>query len=76
VFLKDGEVQSTNGFLNSLRLKFCDINNTLFSLKAHINILVKDKRWIQNTRQFIKFNEISEDLMSMMSIAEEFYTII
>jgi len=58
--------------LNSLRLKFCDINNTLFSLKAHINILVKEKRGIQNKRQFIKFNEISDDLMGMMSITEEF----
>jgi DNA-binding response OmpR family regulator len=58
--------------LNSLKLKFCDINNTLFSLKTHINILVKEKRGIQNKKQFIKFNEISDDLMSMMSITEEF----
>jgi len=34
--------------LNLLRLKFYDINNTLFSLKAYINIHVKKKYGIQN----------------------------
>ena len=58
--------------LNSVRLKFCDINNTLFSLKAHINMLVKEKNGIRNKVQFTIFNELSDDLMSMMSIAEEF----
>jgi DNA-binding response OmpR family regulator len=34
--------------LNSLRLKFFDMHNTLFSLKAHMNILVEEKHGIRN----------------------------
>jgi len=60
------------GVLNSLRLKFCDINNTLFSLKAQINILDREKHGILNKGNLPKYNEISNNLTSMMSIAEEF----
>ena len=54
--------------LNSLRLKFCDINNTLFSLIDHINILCHENDAILNNTNFIKFNEISDGLKNMMSI--------
>ena len=48
--------------LNSLRLKFCDINNTLFPLKAHINILVQKKHGIRNKgnlRNLMKYQTTS-----------------
>ena len=39
--------------LNSLRLKFFDIDNTLFSLKAHRNMVVREKYGIRNTGTII-----------------------
>jgi DNA-binding response OmpR family regulator len=67
---KRGEIN--NLVLNSLRLKFCDINNTLFSLMANINILVQKNYELLNDNNLININKISDDLLSMTSIAEEF----
>jgi DNA-binding response OmpR family regulator len=67
---KGGEIN--NLVLNSLRLKFCDINNTLFSLMANINTLIKRNHDILNDSNLIYINKISDDLMNMTSIAEKF----
>lgn len=58
--------------LNSLRSKFCHINNTLFSLIANINILIQNNHDILNDSNLTNINKISDDLMSIMSITEEF----
>jgi DNA-binding response OmpR family regulator len=57
--------------LNSLRIKFGGIHNTLFSLKAHINILVQEGNGIRNKGKLC-IDKISDDVMSMMNITEEF----
>lgn len=58
--------------LNSLRLKFCDINNTLVSLMANINLLIHKDHDILNDSNLKNINKISDDLMNMMSIVKEF----
>ena len=58
--------------MNSLRLKFRYINNTLFSLMANINYLIHNHYDTLNDSNLININGISDDLMSMMSIAEQF----
>jgi DNA-binding response OmpR family regulator len=58
--------------LNSLRLKFCDINNTLVSLVANINLLIHTDHDILNDSNLININKISDDLTNMMSIVKEF----
>jgi response regulator RpfG family c-di-GMP phosphodiesterase len=58
--------------LNALRLKFCDINNTLFSLIAHLKIMVQENRDILPAGNFSQINEMSIDLLKLMNIAEDF----
>jgi len=67
---KGGEIN--NMVLNSLRLKFSHINNALFSLIANINLLIQENHDILNDSNLININKLSYDLVSMMSIAEQF----
>jgi len=57
--------------LNSLMLKFCGINNSIYSLMANIKILVREKHINFNNSNFTIFDDISKELMEMMSISEE-----
>jgi DNA-binding NtrC family response regulator len=58
--------------LHSLRVKFLDINNTLFSIMAHIKILGQKDQDILSNSNFTKIDKMSNDLKNMMSITEEF----
>lgn len=58
--------------LNALRLKFCDIHNTLFSLIAHLKIIVQENLDILDDSNLSQINKISHNLFQIKNITEEF----
>lgn len=58
--------------LNSLKFKIRDIHNTLFALHAQMNIFMDENQNLLNNYSTGKISDISNDILKMMSITEEF----
>lgn len=58
--------------LEALRLKFCDIQNTLLSLVANLNNMVRGNPGLLDDRNLGHAYEASSDLLKLMNITEEF----
>jgi DNA-binding response OmpR family regulator len=58
--------------LDSLKLKIRNMHNTIYSLVAHINILIEKNNYLLNDGNVRKINDISDDLITMMNITEDF----
>lgn len=58
--------------LEALRLKFCDIQNTLLSLVANLNNMVRGNPYLLDDRNLGHAYEASSDLLKLMNITEEF----
>jgi DNA-binding response OmpR family regulator len=58
--------------LDSLKFKIRNMHNTIYSLVAHINVLIEKNNYLLSDYNVRKINDISDDLITMMNITEDF----
>ncbi|MDI6853927.1 MAG: hypothetical protein QME75_10055 [Deltaproteobacteria bacterium] len=80
--LRNGEAENIAGIeskprkinkrvLDSLKLKIRNMHNTIYSLVAHMNILIEKNNNLLSDYNVRKINDISDDLITMMNITED-----